>query len=303
MLVVDAQIHLWGADTPERPWPPGGAQRAQKPYPVTKDMALAGMKEAGVDRAVIVPPSWEGERNDLALEAARLHPDRFAVMGRLALEKPESRALVAGWRKTPGMLGMRFTFNTAEQRPWMTDGTADWLWPAAERAGVPVMMSVSGQLPAVDRIAEQHPGLKIVIDHLGIRSGSKGDESFAAIPELCGLARREHRRQGVGAPLLCGHALSVPRRAPAHPTRVRRVRAAADVLGHGLDATTVPVAAGGDAFHRGTAVALGPGQVDHGPRPVRMARLARPLAGEGLLLPGEDRVLCPIDQRFRPFGG
>ena len=33
---------------------------------------------------MIVPPSWEGDRNDLALEAARLHPDRFAVMtGRL----------------------------------------------------------------------------------------------------------------------------------------------------------------------------------------------------------------------------
>jgi len=90
MLIVDAQVHLWGADTPARPWPPGEAHRAQKPYPVTKDMALDGMKEAGVDRVVIVPPSWEGDRNDLALEAARLHPDRFAVMGRLAIEKPES---------------------------------------------------------------------------------------------------------------------------------------------------------------------------------------------------------------------
>src|SRR5215510_13776179 len=154
MLIVDAQIHLWAADTPDRPWPPGGAQRAQKPYPVSKDMALAGMKEAGVDRAVIVPPSWEGERNDLALEAARLHPDRFAVMGRFPLEKLESRSLVAGFTRQPGMLGMRFTFNTAEQRPWLTDGTADWLWPAAERAGIPMMMSVSGQ-PALCELARR----------------------------------------------------------------------------------------------------------------------------------------------------
>ena len=190
MLVVDAQVHIWGPDTPDRPWPPGGAERAQKPYPVTKDLVLAGMKEAGVHRVVIVPPSWEGERNDLALEAARLHPDQFAVMGRLALEKPESRALLAGWRRQPGMLGMRFTFNTEQQRPWLTDGTAEWLWPAAERAGIPVMMSVSGQLPTVDRIAERHPGLRLVIDHLGLRSGSRGDEAFAGLPELCALARR-----------------------------------------------------------------------------------------------------------------
>jgi len=190
VLVADAQIHLWGADTPARPWPPGGAQRAHQPHAVGKDQALAAMKDAGVDRAVIVPPSWEGERNDLALEAARLHLDRFAVMGRLALEKSESRALVDSWKRQPGMLGMRFTFNTAEQWPWLTDGTADWLWPAVERAGIPLMMSVSGRLPAVDGIAERHPGLKLVIDHLGIRSGAKGEEAFAGLPQLCTLARR-----------------------------------------------------------------------------------------------------------------
>jgi len=190
VLVADAQIHLWGADTPARPWPPGGAQRAHQPHAVGKDQALAAMKDAGVDRAVIVPPSWEGERNDLALEAARLHLDRFAVMGRLALEKSESRALVDSWKRQPGMLGMRFTFTTAEQWPWLTDGTADWLWPAVERAGIPLMMSVSGRLPAVDSIAERHPGLKLVIDHLGIRSGAKGEEAFAGLPQLCTLARR-----------------------------------------------------------------------------------------------------------------
>jgi hypothetical protein len=101
MLIVDSQVHIWGADTPDRPWPPGGAQRAQKPYPVTKDMLLAEMDTAGVSRVVIVPPSWEGDRNDLGLAAARLHPKRFAVMGRLAIERPESRALVAHWKKQP----------------------------------------------------------------------------------------------------------------------------------------------------------------------------------------------------------
>src|SRR5262249_41324432 len=99
---------------------------------------------------------------------------------------------VDSWKGQPGMLGMRFTFNTAEQRPWLTDGTADWLWSAAERAGIPMMVSVSGQLAAVDRIAERHPGLKLVIDHMGLRSGTKGEQAFAGVPELCGLARRSN---------------------------------------------------------------------------------------------------------------
>jgi L-fuconolactonase len=190
MTIVDAQVHIWGADTPERPWPAGRAHQAQKPYPVTKDMVLAGMKEAGVDRVVLVPPSWEGDRNDLALEAARLHPDRFAVMGRLAIERPESRALVDGWKRPPGMLGMRFTFHTELQKPWLTDGTADWLWPLAERAGIPIMIFPPGSIPAVDRIAERHPGLRLVIDHLAIGTAKKDAEAFAGIPELCRLLGR-----------------------------------------------------------------------------------------------------------------
>ena len=80
MFIVDSQVHVWGADTPARPWPQGRAAEAQKPYPVTRDMLLFEMELARVSRIVLVPPSWEGDRNDLALEAARLHPDKFAVM-------------------------------------------------------------------------------------------------------------------------------------------------------------------------------------------------------------------------------
>ena len=49
------------------------------------------MAAAGVDRAVIVPPSWEGDRNDLALAAAQAHPDKFAVMGRPPLDRAQTR--------------------------------------------------------------------------------------------------------------------------------------------------------------------------------------------------------------------
>jgi predicted TIM-barrel fold metal-dependent hydrolase len=95
MDIVDSQVHIWGADTPDRPWPPGRAAEAQKPYPVQKEALLLQMDLAKVRRMVLVPPSWEGERNDLALDAARTHPDRFAVMGRLPIQDPASRGRVA----------------------------------------------------------------------------------------------------------------------------------------------------------------------------------------------------------------
>ena len=187
MLIVDSQVHTWGADTPDRPWPPGRAAQAQKPYPVTAEMILAGMDDAGVDRVVLVPPSWEGDRNDLALAAARNRPDRFAVMGRLPLDQP-NLGLVATWREQPGMLGLRFTFHGHGQRAWLNDGTGDWLWGAAEEANLAIMVFVPGSVPALGAIAERYPGVRFVIDHLALW-GAKDDEAFAGLGEVLALAR------------------------------------------------------------------------------------------------------------------
>src|SRR5262249_6429805 len=92
LLIVDTQAHIWAAPTPQRPWMEGMEKRAHLPVPLDKHMLLAEMDAAGVDRAVLVPPSLDGDRNDLCLAAAAAHPDRFAVMGRLLLDKPYAAA-------------------------------------------------------------------------------------------------------------------------------------------------------------------------------------------------------------------
>ncbi len=189
MLIVDSQVHVWGADTKERPWPQGRSA-PHRAHPLSAEELIRAMDAAGVERAVLVPPSWEGDRNDLALAAARRYPWQFAVMGRLPLERPESRSKVADWKNEPGMLGMRFTFHRPPQKAWLSDGTADWLWPAAERAGIPLMVLPPGSLSLIDGVAERHPGLKLIIDHLAIPSGSKDEAAFAHLPELLRLAKR-----------------------------------------------------------------------------------------------------------------
>jgi predicted TIM-barrel fold metal-dependent hydrolase len=185
-LIVDSQVHQWKAQAPDRPWPPGRV--AQLPEPFGYDKLLPMMNEAGVDRVVIVPPSWEGERNDYALEAAGKYPDRFAVMGRVLLTSPQAPALLPKWKEQKGMLGIRMTFN-GDEAAWLTDGTADWFWPAAEQAGIPVMF-FGGKMADYARIAERHPGLALIIDHMGlsldIAKAGKRDE---AIDQTVALAR------------------------------------------------------------------------------------------------------------------
>ena len=84
MMIVDSQVHIWGANTLERPWPARQAVKAQRDIPLGKDELLREMDAAGVDRVVIVPPSWEGDRNDLAL-ADSVSPAGHAVHGGTAV--------------------------------------------------------------------------------------------------------------------------------------------------------------------------------------------------------------------------
>src|SRR5215813_4029020 len=83
-MIVDAQIHLWKAESEDWKWVPGA--QPQLPVPFTIERAISMMDEAGVDRAVIVPPSWPGDRNDYALEAVKRYPDRSRVMGKLPIQ-------------------------------------------------------------------------------------------------------------------------------------------------------------------------------------------------------------------------
>ena len=187
-MIVDAQVHIWAANTPERPWP--ARHEPHKPQPITAANLLPEMEAAGVDKCVLVPPSWEGERNDVCLAAARQHPKRFAVMGRLDPEDPASRGKIATWRKQPGMLGLRFTFHRPFLRPLLAEGKVDWLWGEAEKSGVPIMtLALHSDMHLFDKIAERHPGLKLTIDHLALTKG-KDEEAFKDIGNVLALARR-----------------------------------------------------------------------------------------------------------------
>jgi predicted TIM-barrel fold metal-dependent hydrolase len=189
VLIVDSQVHIWGADTPQRPWP----KRAepQRPVPLDKHDLLREMNEAGVDRVVIVPPSWEGDRNDLAIEAHIAHPNRFATMGRLDPQDPASRGRIATWRDQPGMLGLRFTFHIPQLVTLITEGHMDWVWGEAENAGVPIYVLIPHPLmDLIDGVAQRYPKLRLVMDHLGLNSKQKDAEAFGEIEKLLALAKR-----------------------------------------------------------------------------------------------------------------
>src|ERR1700730_13161353 len=139
MQIVDAQIHLWGPGVPSN-------RADRKVTAFTPEEAIALMDEGGVDAAVIHPPGWDPGSTDMAFAAVRNYPDRFAIMGAVPLDRPASRTRIANWREQPGMLGLRYGFLSDPARQWLADGTLDWLWEEAEKAGGPIAMLATDSL-------------------------------------------------------------------------------------------------------------------------------------------------------------
>ena len=189
-MIVDSQVHIWAANTPDRPWMKGMEERAHLPVPLGATALLKAMGEAGVDRAVLVPPSLEGDRNDLCLQAAQDYPDRFAVMGRLLLDQPSARSKLEEMRSQRGMLGVRLTFHRDNDRPLLTNGAADWFWPEAERLRLPVMVHAPERLPEIARIAQNHPGLTLIVDHMGFARETVDGAAQAGADRIIALAKQ-----------------------------------------------------------------------------------------------------------------
>jgi L-fuconolactonase len=183
--VVDAQVHVWLPESPDRPWPPGGPERAlamHRHEPITGPGLLAEMREAGVDRAVLVPPFFEGYRNDYVVSCAAAVPEAFRVMARVDLRAGDPGP-VRELLRDPVVAGVRLVFLPADAGR-VDDPAAEWFWSFAEEDDVPVMLLASGQLGALGDLARARPGLRLAVDHLGL-TGQHTDAAIA--PEIAGL--------------------------------------------------------------------------------------------------------------------
>jgi predicted TIM-barrel fold metal-dependent hydrolase len=186
-LIVDSHVHMWKAATAERPWVPGA--RPQLPEPFTIERIVPMMDEAGVDRVLIVPPSVDGDRTDYGQEAAQRYPGRFAIMGCVSLTDPTVGRRFPTWKEQVGVLGIRLNIR-GEDAALLNDGNADWFWSAAEQAAIPIMFLTTGQTHLFARIAERHPQLVLIIDHMGVSSQAVKDRSVAvAIDQAAALAK------------------------------------------------------------------------------------------------------------------
>ena len=187
--IVEAQIH--SAAPGKGNWDPDPEQRTRVHHFPERDEVIAEMDAAGVDAAILVPPlGWsEAPDNEPWLADVAAHPERFAVFGRFRPEDGPRHADLAELASRPGLRGVRLSIHDRRgNSAVLTDGSLDWFWDSAQSLGLPVMINAPERYAELYDVAATHPGLRIIVDHLGLRPDLRYDDLMPPLRRLVRLA-------------------------------------------------------------------------------------------------------------------
>lgn len=166
-MIVDAHLHLWDLERAEYPWltPSIGPLYRSIGFPEIAPL----FDELGIDAAVLVQASDETGDTEVMTDAMAEHEQVLGIVAWSPLDEPDRLAQdLARFAGTGGVVGIR---NLIHERP------QGWLdRPEVER-GLAVLAAagVALDVPTADYhglepwagIGVRHPGLPLVIDHLG----------------------------------------------------------------------------------------------------------------------------------------
>jgi predicted TIM-barrel fold metal-dependent hydrolase len=134
MAIIDSQVHAYEANTPKRPW----HSVPNWPEHVTGDEMVAAMDKVGVDGAIFISAfSMYQYDASYAVDVAKAHPGRLAIVKPVNPEDPAVADVIADWKKTRGTVGIRIML-TKENKRAPDDPGLDRIARAAVRSDFPV---------------------------------------------------------------------------------------------------------------------------------------------------------------------
>ena len=191
MMIIDAQVHAYERDRPERPW----AAVLAGPPEVTGDDMVAAMDAVGIAGALLVSP-WTMYRYDAsyAIDVRAAHPDRFAMIKPVDPSDPAVMETIADWAATQGAVAIRIMMNEGVSNDPGDPGIKRVL-DAAARHALPVNLLCWDRLEQVAALAPKHPDTTLIVDHLGLRQPFEPpapSEPFGDLAKLLNLATYEN---------------------------------------------------------------------------------------------------------------
>lgn len=162
---IDAQVHAYERDRPERPW----SAVLHGPPEVTGDQMVAAMDDVGVDGALLVSP-WTMYKFDAsyAEEVYAAHTGRFGLIKPVDPRRADVADVVADWAGRPGAVGARIMMIRGVSTD-PDDAGVNAVLDAGARHGLPINILCWGVVPLIGELAGRHPDTRIVVDHLGLQ--------------------------------------------------------------------------------------------------------------------------------------
>jgi L-fuconolactonase len=168
-VAVDAHQHVWDPARAEYPWMTPALDRLRRPFDHAD--VIAEQTEVGVGATVLVQAADNLEDTANMLRVARAHPQVAGVVAWVPLDDPVAAArLLDGWqRAAEPVVGVRHLVHREADPNWLLRSEVqDGLAGLSERAlTFEVCAETAPLLRHVPALAERHPALSLVVDHLG----------------------------------------------------------------------------------------------------------------------------------------
>lgn len=166
-LVIDAHQHLWNPEQVPYPWL--GPQLAPINRPIEFDELAPILTRNGIAGTVLVQSADNDEDTDYMLAVAADHAEILAVVGYVPLDRPDRAAeRLHELRTHEAVVGIRNLIHNQPDPDWLVRPDVDLGLGVLESADV--SMDIVSVLPRhlehVPTVAERHPALRLVIDHL-----------------------------------------------------------------------------------------------------------------------------------------
>lgn len=185
--VIDAHVHLWTQDAARYPFRPidGVAVPEDVRSPIEWDSDTA---DELVESVLLIQPRVYGYDHTYVYTAAESMAGHARVMPLIDACRPDAATTLGRRAQSSLTAAFRVIALGPVDADWLSSSSAHQLWETGEELDLPVGLLVDpNQLPLVTEVAESHPRLNIVIDHLA-RCDSRQHAEFMA--RLCGLVQR-----------------------------------------------------------------------------------------------------------------
>jgi L-fuconolactonase len=168
VTVIDAHLHMWNLERVRYPWLTaeyGPLFRTFEQGELEPQLAVAS-----IDKTVLVQSANSREDTDFMLAVADGWPRVTGVVGWVPLDRPDEAAAALDRRcADPRFVGVRHLIHIESDPDWVLRSSVQRGLGLLARRGVTfdVVTAVPRHLANVMIIADRHPDLRIVIDHLG----------------------------------------------------------------------------------------------------------------------------------------